>query len=230
MVAQNQALLATTSGEKQELTDSLAAKQVALDQRERELKRIEEDLAEKEAIFNKVNSQFSEYEQQVQNLTALLEMQQSKINALRLKINQALNGFTDADLTVSEKNGKIYVSLSQNLLFASGSDNIDWKGKKAIIQLAEVLNTNPDISINVEGHTDSDGSANQNWDLSVRRATAVVKVLTGQKVDPKRITASGRALYDPLEPNTTTAGKAKNRRTEIILSPKLDELYEIINQ
>ncbi len=230
MVAQNQALLATTSGEKQTLTDSLAAKQVALDQRERELKRIEEDLAEKEAIFNKVNSQFSEYEQQVQNLTALLEMQQSKINALRLKINQALHSFSDADLTVSEKNGKIYVSLSQNLLFASGSDNIDWKGKTAIIQLAEVLNANPDIAINVEGHTDSDGSANQNWDLSVRRATSVVKVLTGQKVDPKRITASGRALYDPLEPNTTAAGKGKNRRTEIILSPKLDELYEIINQ
>ncbi len=230
MVAQNQALLATTSGEKQTLIDSLSAKQIALDQRERELRRIEEDLKQKEATFNESSGKFSEYEQKVQNLTALLEAQQSKLNALRLKINQALHGFADTDLTVSEKKGKIYVSLSQNLLFASGSDNIDWKGKKAIIQLAEVLNANPDIDINVEGHTDSDGSASQNWDLSVRRATSVVKVLTGQNVDSKRITASGRALYDPIASNSTTAEKAKNRRTEIILSPKLDELYEIINQ
>lgn len=230
MVAQNQALLATSSGEKQALTDSLAAKQFALSQRERELLRMEEDFKEKEAVFNDVNSKFSEYEQQVKNLTALLESQQSKMNALRVKINQALHGFAESDLSVSEKNGKIYVSLSQNLLFASGSDNIDWKGKKAIIQLAEVLNANPEIEINVEGHTDTDGSAAQNWDLSVRRATAVVKVLTGQKVDPKRVTASGRAFYDPLDTNSTSAGKAKNRRTEIILSPKLDELYKIINQ
>ena len=160
----------------------------------------------------------------------MLESQQAKINALRVKINQALHSFTDSDLTVSEKDGKIYVSLSHNLLFATGSSNIDWKGKKAIIQLAEVLNANPEIEIEVEGHTDSTGGAAQNWDLSVRRATSVVNVLTGQKVDPKRITASGRALYDPVDSNATAAGQAKNRRTEIILSPKLDELYKIINQ
>ena len=139
-------------------------------------------------------------------------------------------GFTDSDLTISEKNGKIYVSLSQNLLFASGSDKIDWKGKKAIIQVAQVLNSNQDILVNVEGHTDSDGNPNSNWDLSVRRATAVVKVLTGQGVDAKRVTASGRAFYDPIAPNNSAANKAKNRRTEIILSPKLDLLYDIINQ
>jgi len=230
MVAQNQALLATTSGEKQALTDSLAAKQVALDQRERELQRIEEDLLRKEALFSEASTKFNDYELQVQSLTTLLETQQTKLNALRLKINQALHSFTDSDLTVSEKNGKIYVSLSQNLLFATGSTSIDWKGKKAIIHLAEVLNANPDIEIEVEGHTDSSGSSGQNWDLSVRRATSVVKVLTGQNVDPKRITASGRALYDPMDSNATAAGMAKNRRTEIILSPKLDELYEIINQ
>ena len=160
LVAQNQALLATTSGEKQALTDSLAAKQIALDQRERELQRIEQDLQRKEALFNEASTKFNDYELQVQNLTALLESQQSKLNALRLKINQALHSFTDTDLTVSEKDGKIYVSLSQNLLFATGSTSIDWKGKKAIIQLAEVLNANPDIEIEVEGHTDSTGGAN----------------------------------------------------------------------
>lgn len=230
LVVQNQALLATSSGEKQALTDSLVAKQVALNNHEKELRNLEEDLKRKEAAFNETSSKFNEYERQVQQLTETLETQKSKLNTLRLKINQALHGFAASDLSVSEKNGKIYVSLSQNLLFATGSDNIDWNGKKAIIQLAEVLNANPDIDINVEGHTDSEGSPNLNWDLSVKRATAVVKVLTSHKVDPKRITASGRALYDPVDINTTAAGKAKNRRTEIILSPKLDELYQVINQ
>ena len=92
------------------------------------------------------------------------------------------------------------------------------------------MNGNPDILVNVEGHTDSDGSPSSNWDLSVRRATAVVKVLTGQNVDSKRVTASGRAFYDPIVPNTSASNKAKNRRTEIILTPKLDQLYQIINQ
>ena len=230
MVAQNQALLATTSGEKQTLTDSLASKQLELDRRERELQRIEEDLNQKEALFNEAASKFNDYDLQVQSLTALLEAQQYKLNALRVKINQALHSFSDSDLRVSEKNGKIYVSLSQDLLFATGSTNIDWKGKKAIIHLSEVLNANPEISIEVEGHTDSTGSSGQNWDLSVRRATAIVKVLIAQNVDPKRITASGRALYDPIDSNSSAPGRANNRRTEIILSPKLDELYEIINQ
>ena len=212
------------------MTDSLAAKQLELDRRERELQRIEEDLNQKEALFNEAASRFNDYDLQVQNLTALLEAQQSKLNALRLKINQALHSFTDSDLTVSEKNGKIYVSLSQDLLFATGSTSIDWKGKKAIIHLSEVLNANPEIAIEVEGHTDSTGSSSKNWDLSVRRATAIVKVLIAQSVDPKRITASGRALYDPIDSNSTATGRANNSRTEIILSTKLDELYEIINQ
>jgi len=212
------------------LTDSLASKQLELDRRERELQRIEEDLNQKEALFNEAASKFNDYDLQVQSLTALLEAQQYKLNALRVKINQALHSFSDSDLRVSEKNGKIYVSLSQDLLFATGSTNIDWKGKKAIIHLSEVLNANPEISIEVEGHTDSTGSSGQNWDLSVRRATAIVKVLIAQNVDPKRITASGRALYDPIDSNSSAPGRANNRRTEIILSPKLDELYEIINQ
>jgi len=152
------------------------------------------------------------------------------LTGLRSKVNQALLGFTDADLSVSERNGKIYVSLSQNLLFATNSDNIDWKGKKAIRSLADVLKQNPDINITVEGHTDPDGSPAKNWDLSVRRATAVVKILTETNVNAERITASGRSFYYPIASNATAAGKAKNRRTEIILSPRLDQLYKIINE
>lgn len=244
LLAQNNELLSISSDEKLTLTGKLAAKQTQLDQKERELARLEESLRQQEADveqiraqllakedqLNSVDGQFSDYERQLQELQTALGQKDAKLMALRQSVNKALLGFTDSDLTVSEKNGKIYVSLSQNLLFASGSDKIDWKGKKAIIQVAQVLNSNPDILVNVEGHTDSDGSAASNWDLSVRRATAVVKVLTGQNVDSKRVTASGRAFYDPLVPNNSTTNKAKNRRTEIILTPKLDQLYEIINQ
>ncbi|MFT5166961.1 MAG: chemotaxis protein MotB [Saprospiraceae bacterium] len=244
LLSQNTDILSTTSTEKQTLTEALAAKQTLLDQKERELARVEEDqklqleniqriraeLQAKEDQYNNTGGQSNDYERQVQELQALLQQKDATLLALRQNVNQALLGFTDSDLTVSEKNGKIYVSLSQSLLFASGSDQIDWKGKKAIIQLAALLNANPDISINVEGHTDSDGGAASNWDLSVRRATAVTKVLTGQGVDAKRVTASGRAFYDPLAPNDSAANKAKNRRTEIILTPKLDQLYQIINQ
>lgn len=244
LLAQNSEILDVSSTEKQTLTEELAAKQAELDKKERELARIEDsiqqqqaDLAqlqaalkEKEAQLSNVDGQFSAYEEQLQQLQATLEQKDATLLALRQSVNKALLGFTESDLTVSEKNGKIYVSLSQNLLFASGSDRIDWKGKKAIIQLAPVLKDNPDILINVEGHTDAVGSTASNWDLSVQRATSVVKVLTGQGVDPKRITASGRALYDPVAPNNSTANKALNRRTEIILTPNLDKLYEIINQ
>ncbi len=230
LLAQNKALLATTSTEKQSLTEELAAKQLELDRKARDLADAEANLQAKEDRFSSVSDQFDEYERQVKELQALLSEKDAKLLGLRQSVNQALLGFSDSDLSVSEKNGKIYVSLSQNLLFASGSDKIDWKGKKAIIQLAEVLRDNNDIQINVEGHTDSDGSADRNWDLSTSRATAVVKVLTGQGVDPKRVTASGRGLYDPVAPNSSKDNKARNRRTEIILSPNLDQLYKVINQ
>ena len=244
LLAQNSDMLSTSSTEKQTLTEALAEKQRLLDQKERELARIADDLnAQQQNIqlirdelqakqdqLNGVDNQFTNYERQVQELQAMLAQKDATLLALRQSVNKALLGFTDSDLTVSEKNGKIYVSLSQNLIFSSGSDQIDWKGKKAIIQLAEVLQSNPDILINVEGHTDTDGNANSNWDLSVKRATAVVKVLTGQGIDAKRVTASGRAFFDPVAPNNSVSNKAKNRRTEIILTPKLDVLYEIINQ
>lgn len=244
LLSQNNELLANTSDEKMTLTEELAAKQRQLDTKERELtrlaesiqqqesdvQRIREELRIKEEQLNNVDGQFDNYEQQLQELQSILQQKDAKLLALRQSVNQALLGFTDSDLSISEKNGKIYVSLSQNLLFASGSDKIDWKGKKAIIQVAQVLSSNPDILVNVEGHTDSDGNPSSNWDLSVRRATAVVEVITGQGIDPTRVTASGRAFYDPVAPNNSAVNKARNRRTEIILTPNLDQLYEIINK
>lgn len=244
LLAQNSDILNTSSSEKQNLTEALAAKQAELDQKERDLRRLEDDLngqqqnlqamqdrlQQKENQLNGLEGANAESQAQLRELQAMLQEKDETLAGLRRSVNQALLGFTEADLQVSEKNGKIYVSLSQNLLFAPGSKSIDWKGKQAIIQVAEILKSNPEILVNVEGHTDADGAADYNWDLSVERATAVVKVITSQGVDPKRITASGRALYDPVKPNTSSANKAANRRTEIILSPNLDVLYRIINQ
>ncbi len=218
----NEQLLETSSSEKKELTEQLVQKEDQLYQKEQEL-RI------KEQNINALQANLTQREQRVRELEAAIAEKEAVLEAVRNKVNQALLGFSDADLSVTEKDGKIYVSLSQNLLFRSGSKTINREGRNAISRLGEVLQQNPDIQITVEGHTDTDGDADFNWDLSVQRATSVIKELTDSGVDPKRIIASGRGEYFPVAPNTTAAGKAQNRRTEIILTPNLDALYEIIN-
>jgi len=242
LLEQNKLLLSNSSSDVQTLTQQLSEKQGLIDTRDREIRRLQEDIrllqiaisgkdAEIEAALNvdRTNPNEAVYQSQIQELQAALQAKDAALGSLRGKLNQALHSFSASDLSVSEANGKIYVSLSQNLLFASGSDKIDWKGKTAIKKLAEVLKSNPEVEINVEGHTDTDGSAAQNWELSTRRAIAVVKVLNSNGVDPKRTIAAGRAFYVPIATNSTAAGKAKNRRTEIILTPNLDKLYELIN-
>lgn len=237
LLNQNQAILNESTDTRSQLEQKLAQKQAELDKREREqndkaikLNQLEQDLAEKEAAVEALRKSTSEYEAKVNQLQSQLKAQQSMISDLQAKVSNALRGFSAKDLTVTEKNGKIYVTLSQNLLFASGSDKIDPKGVNALKQLAGALQKNPDIQINVEGHTDNTGDAGLNWDLSTRRATAVVKILTTNGVEPKNVTASGRGMYFPVAENTTADGKGKNRRTEIILSPKLDELFNLIRQ
>jgi len=252
LLLQNKDLLNSSSTDVQQMVSKLSQAQSVNDQQTRLIQRLESQIQSLQGdlstarntlavtpslpptpeveVRTVVTNDCGEYQRQVDELNRLLRDKENRLTGLRSKVNQALLGFTDADLSVTERNGKIYVSLSQNLLFASNSVNIDWKGKKAIRSLAEVLKQNPDINITVEGHTDPDGSAAKNWDLSVRRATAVVNVLTETNVKPDRITASGRSFYYPIASNATAAGKAKNRRTEIILSPRLDQLYKIINE
>jgi len=222
IIALNEQLLETSSSEKKELTEQLA-------QREDELYQKEQELRLKEQNINNLQENLQRREQRVEELEAAIAEKEAVLSSIREKVNQALLGFSDTDLSVTEKEGKIYVSLSQNLLFPSGSKTINREGKNALAKLAEVLTQNPDIQITVEGHTDTDGSADYNWDLSVQRATSVIKELTDNGVDPKRIIAAGRGEYFPVAPNTTATGKAQNRRTEIILTPNLDALYEIIN-
>lgn len=168
------------------------------------------------------------------DLQAAMRKKDSITNALRKAVADALMGFEGKGLTVHMKDGKVYVSLEEKLLFASGKWDVSKDGNAALKDLAKVLEKNPDINVLIEGHTDnvplnSQNQVADNWDLSVMRATSIVKILlTNGKINPTRLAASGRGEFLPVEPNTSVANKAKNRRTEIILSPKLDELLQII--
>lgn len=230
MLAQNQQLLEASSDEKKDLTTQLSEKQRALDERERTLRDLEAEAKAKEMKATQLEASLKDREQRVKELETALQEKDAKLKDIRDKVNKALLGFSASDLSVREQDGKIYVSLSQNLLFRTGSKTINADGKGALAKLAQVLNANSDIGIMVEGHTDSDGDADLNWDLSVMRATSVVKELALSGIDPKRMTASGKGEFFPVAPNDTAAGKAQNRRTEIILTPNLQVLYDIIGK
>jgi chemotaxis protein MotB len=164
----------------------------------------------------------------------IIARQDSITKSLNDVLRNALLGFKSDELSVEIKNGKVYVSLSDKLLFKSGSAAIEEKGKEALKLLADVLQKNPDINILIEGHTDNvpikTAIYKDNWDLSVGRATTIVRILTDDyKVLPTRVTASGKGEFSPKASNETAEGKAKNRRTEIILTPKLDEIMQLLN-
>ncbi len=182
--------------------------------------------------LNLNQQQIADQQRRLEQLQALIDQQRKNTQELRSKINNALVGFNSNELTVSIKNGKVYVSLQENLLFPSGSAVVNPKGREALGKLAEVLNVNPEINVNIEGHTDSipiRGKYTDNWDLSTARSTAIVRILTETyKVDPTRVTASGRSRFEPVDLNSTAQGRARNRRTEIILEPRLNELMQLI--
>jgi chemotaxis protein MotB len=175
-------------------------------------------------------------EARLKEVEDILHKQDAASQALKDKLQQALLGFQQNGLTVDIRDGKVYVSLTDKLLFPSGSIIIDEKGKQALKQLAAVLNKEPDINIAVEGHTDDKkvinlGQIKDNWDLSVMRATSVTRYLTEtENVDPHRLTATGKSQYQPIDATATPEALAKNRRIEIVLTPKLDELYNLITK
>lgn len=183
---------------------------------------------------SQLSSDLQKREQRLREVEDALKKRDAATNALRDKLQQALLGFQNSGLTVDIRNGKVYVSLADKLLFPTGSIVIDERGKQALQQLAVVLNKEPDINIAVEGHTDVKkvinlGQIKDNWDLSVLRATSVTRYLTDvEKVDPHRLTATGKSQFQPVDPGTASDALAKNRRIEIVLSPKLDELYNLI--
>ena len=199
-----------------------------------ELQTARENLNIREDRLREAEKELEERNERLIELQDILARKDQAVKDLKNKVMDALVGFNNKGLTVHEKNGKVYVSLEEKLLFQSGQWKVDPRGQEAIRQLSEVLAENPDINIMVEGHTDNvpmsgSGAVKDNWDLSVMRATAVTKILTqNSAIDPSRVIAAGRSEYVPIASNETAEGRQMNRRTEIILTPKIDELLRII--
>lgn len=195
---------------------------------------IQQNLESTRKLNDSLSESLSEREKKVQELEQVLASKDKAVKELKDKITNALLNFKENDLTVKVKNGKVYVSLAEQLLFGSGSIEVDNKGVTALRQLAKAIKDQKDIQIMIEGHTDnvpiSKKSAymQDNWDLSVMRATSITKILTDAGVSAKQITAAGKGEFAPIMPNDNTQNKQKNRRTEIIITPDLDELFKIL--
>jgi chemotaxis protein MotB len=233
---QKEQLLSSSASEKERLSLALAEKESELNKKAAELRSLEAALKEKEDRNEKLSRELAEREKRVRELESLIARKDSVVKALKDNISRALTGFKDNELTVSIKDGKVYVSLSDKLLFQTGSFSVDAKGKQAIVKIAEVLNKQSDFSIMVEGHTDnkaylaSSGQIKNNWDLSVMRASSVSEILEKEgKVDMRRVIAAGRGPLYPVADNATEEGRSKNRRIEIILSPDIQKIFDILD-
>ncbi len=240
--------LGDTESSLQATQQSLKNTQEALEQTKGELSREKElvetlnsRLSQALSTSSTVQQQLTEKErrlleqqERLDMLQNLLDEQRSVMAGLKATVDRALNQYRSDELQVYEEDGKLYVSLQDKLLFPSGSATVNRDGREALGKLSEVLNANEEIQIMVEGHTDNvpiSGRFEDNWALSTARATAIVRILTeSYKVAPERVIASGRSYYYPKAPNDSSEGRAKNRRTEIILTPKLDELFNLLNQ
>jgi len=228
-----------------QLTDSydklLKNSDRALADRNADYGKLAKDLATREAELGqldqnlqKAKSDLSAREAKLTELTQALADKDKAVNDLKARVSKALLSFNSNELQVKLKDGKVYVSLSEQLLFKSGSSKVDPKGQEALKKLATVLQEQKDVNVVVEGHTDNvpmrpNGGIQDNWDLSALRATDIARLLTAGGVEPSRITASGRSQYVPVAANDSPQNKALNRRTEIILTPKLDELFQILD-
>jgi chemotaxis protein MotB len=223
--------------ETQKLLTELQAAQENLQKKEDLLRQLEQTLDTKKASLDELTFELEKRNARMAELEKILDAQKKIVQDLKNKVSEALLGFENNGLTVTMKNGKVYVSLDEKLLFKTASYDIDANGKNALKKLAGVLEKNSDIQVMIEGHTDNvpynpgGGQLKDNWDLSVKRATTVVRVLLeGSKIDSKRLTASGRSQYLPVDDRNVTDARQKNRRTEIILTPDLTELYQLIDK
>ncbi len=199
-----------------------------------ELTKREKELFASEKRINQLQTDVQAREERVKHLEKVLAEKDEAVNNLKSKVSNALLNFKEKDLTVVVKNGKVYVSLSEQLLFNSGSIDINPEGVEPLRKLATALKDQQDISIMVEGHTDNvpiakgKAGVKDNWDLSVLRATSIAKILTEAGVSPTKVIPSGRSEYSPIAEGNSAEARQKNRRTEIILTPKLDELFKIL--
>jgi chemotaxis protein MotB len=232
--AKNKELMYGKSSETKNILGELHKTQAELVKREDSLKKVANQLALKQKNLELAEKELAEKQAKLAELQSILSKKDSIVKALKAKVQNALLGFENKGLTIKQKNGKVYVSMDETLLFASGSSELAVNGVDALKKLAKVLETNPDINIMVEGHTDNvpykgTGQILDNWDLSVMRANAVTKILLkNSAIKPGRITSAGRSEYSPIDVANTKEARSKNRRTEIILTPKLDELLNIL--
>lgn len=200
----------------------------------KEIEKLSKDLSKREKEVIVLQNDLQERERRVKELEKILADKEKAVKELKDKVMNALIGFKDKDLTIEVKNGKVYVSLAEQLLFKSGSTEVDGKGAEALKKLGEALKDQSDLSIMVEGHTDDVPMAKgttgmkDNWDLSVLRATSITRILINAGINPKSLTPSGKGEYSPIATGKTSEARQKNRRTEIILTPKLDELFKIL--
>jgi len=223
--------------ETRKLLAELQTAQENLQKKEDLLRQLEQTLEAKKASLDEMSFELEKRNARMVELEQVLDAQKKIVQDLKNKVSEALLGFENKGLTVTMKNGKVYVSLDEKLLFKTASWDIDANGQKALKNLAGVLEKNPDIQITIEGHTDNvpynppAGQLKDNWDLSVKRATTVVRVLLdGSGIDPNRLTAAGRSQFLPVDDGNTPDARQKNRRTEIILTPDLTELYRLIDK
>jgi len=229
-------LVAGKAQETQRLLADLRQAQTELQQREDLMRDLEMNLDTKKATLEELTYELEKRNTRLAELEKMLDAQQKAVKALKDKVSDALFGFENNGLTVTMKNGQVYVSMDDKLLFKTGSYEIDANGRTALRKLGALLEKNTDVTITIEGHTDDvpyRAAAGQqildNWDLSVKRATTVVRVLTQDThINPKRLVASGRSEYMPVDPAKTADARQKNRRTEIILTPDLTALYKIL--
>lgn len=227
-------MLAGSEKDNASLSSKLQLTQEQLLKKEDELKALELRLNKQQQDLDALAAQLKQREARVNELESILKNKDQATAELKKKLQDALTGFEGKGLTITQKNGKVYVSMDESLLFESGKTAVQPKGIDALKNVAKVLEQNPDINVLIEGHTDDvpmkgAGEIKDNWDLSVIRATSVTKIiLQNSKTDPTRITSAGRGEFFPLDPAKTPEARKKNRRTEIILTPKLDELLKVL--
>jgi len=216
------ASIKANSEKNRELLAQLEAKEKALQAEQERLDKLKQDLQQRS--------------QRINELESMIASNDNNLKALRDKLSKALYSFEGKGLTVEQRDGKVYVSMENKLLFASGSWVVGAEGRSAVVEVGKILAENPDISVLIEGHTDDvpyrgQGQLQDNWDLSTKRATSIVRILKENRdINPLNLTAAGRSEYAPVSSNATSEGKSKNRRIEIILTPKLDEISKMLNE
>lgn len=234
LTSKNSRYMADKAKETKKLLEQLEHAQAALFEKENELNNLSNSLGVKEEELKLAEQELSARSIRVTELETIINRKDSMVTALKKSISKALIGLEGEGLTIEKRNGKVYISLEEDLLFASGKYVVNSGGVTALNKLATALSTQTDLEILVEGHTDNiplsgKGLVKDNWDLSVMRATNVVKVLTkNQSLNPLQLTAAGRAEFVPIASNETKQGRSSNRRIEMILSPNLDDLFDLL--